>query len=100
MNYMNNQLQIFNNDTLGIKVRTLLNNDGSISVNAEDTAIGFGWSKAEIKNGKNYTSVRWATINAYCEEFGFDNKLAKDDYIPESLFYMLGMKASNSLRKS
>ena len=41
--------------------------------------------------------VRWARVNDYCKEFGFDNKLAKDDYIPESLFYMLGMKASNKV---
>lgn len=29
------------------------------------------------------------------KEFGFDHKWSKDDYIPESLFYMLAMKANN-----
>ena len=47
------------------------------------------------KNVKQYTSVRWETLNSYCEEFGFAHEWGKDDYIPESLFYRLGMKASN-----
>lgn len=92
-----NELQIFQNNELELKVRTVLNEDGSISVNAEDTAIGFGWTQIQNKNGKQYTSIRWETIDAYCEEFGFPNKLGKDDFIPESLFYMLGMKASNKV---
>lgn len=88
-----NELQIFNNEELGLSVRTILNNDGSISVNAEDTAIGFGWTQE--KNGVVY--VRWETLNGWCKTFGFPNSLGKDDYIPESLFYRLGMKANNSV---
>ena len=87
------ELQIFNNEELGLSVRTILNNDGSISVNAEDTAIGFGWTQE--KNGAVY--VRWETLNGWCKTFGFPNSLGKDDYIPESLFYRLGMKANNSV---
>lgn len=86
-----NDLKIFNNDELGISVRTMLNDDGSISINAEDTAIGFGWTQE--KNGKTY--VRWETINGYCAEIGFSQNVGKDDYIPESLYYMLGFKAGN-----
>lgn len=92
---MNNRVQIFNNDELNLQVRTILNEDGSISVNAEDTAIGFGWYRTEVKNGREYLSIRWATLNGFCKELGFANLLAKDDYIPEGLFYMLGMKANN-----
>ncbi|NFL87292.1 hypothetical protein FDB24_16125 [Clostridium botulinum] len=92
---MNNQLQIFRNENLNLQVRTIQNDDGSILVSAEDTAIGFGWTKTETKGTKKYTSIRWETINNYCKDLGFDNKLAKEDYIPESLFYMLGMKANN-----
>lgn len=84
-------LRIFNNEELGFSVRTILNDDGSISVNAEDTAIGFGWTQE--KSGKMY--VKWERINSYCEEFGFSPQVGKDDYIPESLFYRLAMKASN-----
>ena len=85
----------FTNTELNINVRTLENEDGSISISAEDTAIGFGWTQTQTKNGKKYTSIRWETLNSYCSEIGFPNILGKDDYIPESLFYMLGMKANN-----
>ena len=88
-----NELQIFDNEELGLSVRTILNDDGSISVNAEDTAIGFGWTQE--KNGAVY--VRWETLNGWCKTFGFPNSLGKDDYIPESLFYRLGMKANNAV---
>lgn len=87
-----NEVQIFSNEELGISARTIANDDGSISVNAEDTAIGFGWTQE--KNGKFY--VKWERINGYLEEFGFSPQVGKGDYIPESLFYRLGMKASNA----
>ena len=92
---MENNVQVFNNKELGLQVRTLPNPDGSISINAEDAAIGFGWVQMQNKGGTRYKSIRWKTLNDYCEQFGFPNKLGKDDYIPESLFYRLGMKASN-----
>lgn len=90
------ELKVFENNEMNLSVRTVLNEDGSISVNAEDTAIGFGWTQTQIKNGKEYTSIRWETLNGFCSDVGFPNKLGKDDYIPESLFYRLGMKASNA----
>lgn len=90
-----NNIQEFENEELGFKVRCIQNKDGSISMNAEDTAIGFGWTRVENRNGKQYTSVMWARINSYCKELGFAHNCAKDDFIPESLFYLLGMKASN-----
>ena len=88
-----NDIQIFNNEELKLKVRTIQNEDGSISVNAEDTAIGFGWY--QIKGDKKYP--KWERINGFIAEFGFSPQVGKDDYIPESLFYMLGMKASNKV---
>lgn len=91
-----NDLKVFSNDELGISVRTILNDDGSISVNAEDTAVGFGWTKKEVKNGKEYTSIRWDRMNGFSTDCGFPHEWSKDDYIPESLFYRLGMKASNA----
>lgn len=90
-----NEIKLFSNKELGFSARTMLNEDGSISVNAEDTAIGFGWTKTENKNGKEYTSIRWERMNGFSKEFGFAHEWGKDDYIPESLFYRLGMKASN-----
>lgn len=86
-----NEIKAFENEELGLSVRTVLNEDGSISVNAEDTAIGFGW--VQEKKGKIYP--RWETLNGFCLDLGFPNKLGKDDFIPESLYYLLGMKANN-----
>lgn len=85
------EIKVFDNEKLNFKVRTIHNEDGSISINAEDTAIGFGWTQE--KNKKVY--VRWETINSHCNEIGFSQVVGKDDYIPEPLFYRLGMKASN-----
>lgn len=84
-------LMVFENKTMGIQLRTTLNSDGSISVSAEDTAIGFGWVRE--KSGKDY--VMWDRFNSFCEELGFPHKCGKEDYIPESLYYLLGMKANN-----
>lgn len=89
-----NDIQIFNSRELGFQVRTILNDDGSISVNAEDTARGFGWTTV-AKSGNEV--VRWARVNEYCREMGFSLQIGKADYIPESLFYRLGMKANNAV---
>ena len=88
-----NEIKLFSNKELGFSARTMLNEDGSISINAEDTARGFGWTQE--KNGKTY--VKWERMNGYCKELGFSPEVGKDDYIPESLFYRLGMKASNKV---
>lgn len=88
-----NDLKVFNNAELGLQVRTIQNDDGSISINAEDAAVGFGWTQE--KNGKTY--VKWERMNGFCKEFGFSPQVGKDDYIPESLFYRLGMKANNAV---
>lgn len=91
MSVNNVAIQEFENTELGFKVRCIKNEDGSISMNAEDTAIGFGW--IQDKNGKTY--VKWERVNSFCKEFGFSPQVGKDDFIPETLFYLLGMKASN-----
>lgn len=85
-----NKAEIFTSDEFG-QVKTLLNEDGSISINAEDAAVGLGWY--EEKSGRKY--VRWRTFNSYVKSFGFSEEVQKDDYIPESLFYLLAMKAAN-----
>ena len=73
-----------------------MNEDGSISMNVEDTAIGFGFTTV-AKSGN--AVVRWARVNDYLKELGFSPQVGKDDYIPESLFYLLGMKASNEVAR-
>lgn len=94
-----NNLMIFENKELEIDVRTIKNTDGSISINAEDTARGFGWVQVQNKNGKEYKSIRWERMNNFCKELGFPPQVGEGDYIPESLFYLLGMKANNEVAR-
>lgn len=97
---MNKEIEIFKNEELKLQVRTIQNDYGSILINAEDTVRGFGFIKIDRKGGKEYTRLDFPRLQKYIEEFNFGNefpKLKKDDYIPESLFYMLGMKASNKV---
>lgn len=89
-------VQLFVNKELELEVRAIKNDDGSISLNAEDTAIGFGWY--QIKNNKKYP--KWERVNGFISEFENSPLVGKDDYIPESLFYLLGMKASNDVAKN
>lgn len=85
-------LMVFENRELGVEVRTIKNEDGSISINAEDAARGFGWITV-AKSGNEV--VRWRRVNQYTNEVGFSQVVGKDDFIPESLFYLLAMKANN-----
>lgn len=70
-------IQEFENTELGFKVRCIKNEDGSISMNAEDTIIGFGLIQKQIKKGKEYISIRWETFNNYCKDFGFPTSWGK-----------------------
>ena len=88
-----NKIVTFADELLNFKVRTISFDDGSIGINVEDVAKGLGF--IQIKNKKEY--VRWETLNNYCNEIGFSQQVGKGDYIPESLFYLLGMKASNKI---
>ena len=69
--------------------------DGTAYLKLEDVARGLGFTQTQNKNGTEYISIRWETINRYLEEIGFPNKLGKDSYIPENIFYSLAMKAKN-----
>lgn len=91
---MNNQLQIFKNEKLNLKAEAIQNKDGSISISAEDTAIGFGWTTVATSGN---TVVRWNRVNKYAKESGFPTQIGKGDFIPESLFYLLAMKANNKV---
>ena len=71
--------------------------DGTAYLRLEDVARGLGFVQKQNKNGVEYTSIRWETINRYLEEIGFPNKLGKDSYIPENIFYRLAMKAKNDV---
>lgn len=96
----NTQIQIFKNEELGLNARTLVDKDGNILVNVEDTILGFGFIKVDRKNNKEYIRLDIPRVQKYINETSFGNlfpKIKKDDFIPESLFYILGMKASNKV---
>ena len=63
---------------------------GTVYLNVEDVARGLGFVHNEIKNGVEYSTIRWATVNQYLQDFNFANKVAKDDYIPENIFLLSG----------
>ena len=89
-----------NNGLVTIKnVRGYIGENGVAFLNLEDVARGLGYERVENRNNKEYKSIRWATIEKYLKEFGFANKLAKDDFIPENVFYKLCMKANNEVAR-
>ena len=69
--------------------------DGVVYLKLETVARGLGFVKTEIKNGKEYITVRWNRVFEFLKEISFDHKWAKDDFIPENIFYRLAMKAKN-----
>ena len=75
-------------------VRGYIDTFGTIPLNAEDVACGLGFTFV-AKSGNEV--VRWNRVNEYLREFGFSQDVAKDDYIPENMFYRLAMKASNEV---
>lgn len=89
-------LQVFTNSELNLTLHAILNDDGSISVSADDVARGLGFTQP-TKSGNE--SIRWERINTYLASFGSSPKVGTGDYIPESLFYLLSMKATNKLAR-
>ncbi len=83
------------NDIMNIGGIDCYEKDGTAYLKLEAVARGLGFTKSETKNGTEYTSIRWETVFRYLEDIGFANKLAKDDFIPENIFYRLAMKAKN-----
>lgn len=65
--------------------------DGTAYLKLEAVARGLGFT--DDSKGKEY--VRWNTVKQYLMEIGFSQEVAKDDFIPENIFYRLAMKAKN-----
>lgn len=91
--------------TNGLQVITVQNvrcyvDDNNVAwLNAEDVARGLGFVMVRADrvttSGDNYSAVRWERVNGYLAEFGYPDKVGKDDFLPENMFYRLAMKASN-----
>lgn len=79
------------NEIMNISGIECYEQDGTAYLKLETVARGLGFTQE--KNGAEY--VRWETINGYLAELGFPNKLGKDVFIPENIFYRLAMKAKN-----
>lgn len=69
--------------------------NGTAYLRLETAARGLGFTKTEMKNGVQYTTIRWERVFGFLDEIGFDHKWAKDIFIPENIFYRLAMKAKN-----
>ena len=59
-----------------MKVRTILYDDGSIGMNAEDTARGFGF--IEIAKSGN-ECIKWSRMNGYLRDFGTSTQVSMGD---------------------
>ena len=85
-----------NQDVMVIEgVSCYLDEEGTAWLNAEDVARGLGFVQTQIKNGKEYVSVRYERISQWLIEWGFPHRVGKKDFIPENMFYRLAMKANN-----
>ena len=84
-------------------VRGYIDAEGTAWLNVEDVARGLGFvmirKERVTADGDNYSAVRWDRVNGYLQEFGYDKEVGKDDFIPENMFYLLAMKASNEVAK-
>lgn len=94
---MNKNELVFKNENLNLEIRTVKNNDGSISVNLEDAARGLGFTTVATSGNE---VVRWSRVKHYLNEFGVSQQVGKGSFIPESVFYLLAMKANNDSAKS
>ena len=81
-----NELTILNID--GIEC---YEKDGTAYLKLETVARGLGFTD----NSKGVEYVRWNTVRQYLMDIGFSQEVAKDDFIPENVFYRLAMKAKN-----
>ena len=79
--------------------------DGVAYLHIEDSARGLGFTQTQNKNGVEYTSIRWTTVEGYLVDFGFPQQVGEsgnphDYYIPENIFYRLCMKAKNEVAEA
>lgn len=79
--------------------------EGVAYLHIEDVARGLGFTQSQVKNGKEYTSIRWERIDAFLADFGFPPQVGEsgnphDYYIPENIFYRLCMKAKNEVAEA
>lgn len=85
-----------NNEIMTIRGIPCYEKNGTAYLNLEAVARGLGFT--DTKNGVEY--VRWNTVRSYLSAICFSQEVAKDSYIPESVFYRLAMKAKNEVAEA
>ena len=85
---MNNSIITIDN------VKGYIGENNLIYLNLEDVARGLGF--VDVKNNIEY--VRWTRVRKYLSDFNFSTS-GESDFIPENVFYLLCMKASNEVAK-
>lgn len=85
-----------NNEIMTISGIPCYEKNGTAYLNLEAVARGLGFT--DTKNGVEY--VRWNTVRSYLSAICFSQEVAKDSYIPESVFYRLAMKAKNEVAEA
>ena len=84
-----------NNSVITIdNVKGYIGENNLIYLNLEDVARGLGF--VDVKNNVEY--IRWARVRKYLNDFNFSTS-GENDFIPENVFYLLCMKASNEVAK-
>lgn len=83
--------ELKNMEVMNIQGIECYEQDGTAYLKLDAVARGLGF--VQTKNGVEY--VRWETVSKYLEELHFSQKVGKDDFIPENVFYRLAMKAKN-----
>ena len=79
------------NEIMNIKGIECYEKDGTVYLKLETVARGLGF----IDSSKEVEYVRWNTVRQYLRDMGFSQEVAKEDFIPENIFYRLAMKAKN-----
>ena len=87
----NNRVQVFYSKSFD-RVRVIRSDNGDVSINAEDVVRGLGWTTVTRCGSK---ALRWNRFISCCREIGVEDDINKGDYINESLFYVIAMRARN-----
>lgn len=79
------------NELAIIKGVSCYEENGTVFLKLEDVARGLGF----VDTSKGVEYIRWSTVRQYLHEIKYSQEVAKDDFIPENVFYRLAMKAKN-----
>lgn len=84
------------NEIININGVECYEKDGTAYLKLETVARGLGF----VDSSKEQEYVRWNTVRQYLNDVGFSQEVAKDDFIPENVFYRLAMKAKNDVAEA